>query len=125
MPVPGRTISRCGHREFKDEVVETMQEINGYLISFFRGQMLVSMIDGALVGIALTVIGLPYGLLIGVFVGLLGLLPYIGSLLCLVPAVLIALWHFGAKQSIPAAESRLLRCRQAHHPYPSGWHFHL
>lgn len=90
--------------EFKDEVVETMQEINGYLISFFRGQMLVSMIDGALVGIALTVIGLPYGLLIGVFVGLLGLLPYIGSLLCLVPAVLIALWHFGAKQSVPAAD---------------------
>lgn len=89
---------------FKNEVVETLQEINGYLVSFFRGQMLVSLIDGALVGIALSLIGLPYGLLIGVFVGLLGLLPYIGNLLCLIPAVLISIWHFGAKKAITEAD---------------------
>ncbi|QQL44290.1 AI-2E family transporter [Sulfuriroseicoccus oceanibius] len=78
----------------KDEIVGTLQEINGYLISFFRGQMLVSMIDGALVGIALTIIGLPYGLIIGFFVGVLGLIPYLGNLLCLVPAMIIAAVHF-------------------------------
>lgn len=81
---------------FKDEVVGTLTEINGYLISFFRGQMVVSLIDGALVAVALTAIGLPYALLIGVFLALLGLIPYIGNLIVMVPAMIIALVHFSA-----------------------------
>ena len=82
---------RASH--FKDEVVKTVREINGYLISFFRGQVLVAFIDGILVGIALTVFGLPYGLLIGVFMALLGIIPYIGNILCLIPACIIAYFH--------------------------------
>lgn len=78
---------------FKDEVVETLREINGYLISFFRGQVLVAFIDGILVGIALTIFQLPYGLLIGVFMAFLGIIPYIGNILCLIPACIIAYFH--------------------------------
>ena len=85
--------------KFKSQLVATLTEINGYLIAFFRGQMLVSLIDGALVGLLLKLMGLPYGLLIGVFVALLGLLPYVGSLLCWVPAVLISIGHFGARDA--------------------------
>ena len=78
---------------FKTELVETLQEINGYLISFFRGQVLVAAIDGVLVGIALMIFGLPYGLLIGVFMAILGVIPYIGNILCLIPACIIAYLH--------------------------------
>lgn len=78
---------------FKSELVDTLQEINGYLISFFRGQVLVAFIDGILVGIALTFYGLPYGFLIGVFMALLGVVPYIGNIICLIPACLIAWFH--------------------------------
>ncbi len=78
---------------FKTELVDTLQEINGYLISFFRGQVLVAAIDGILVGIALTLFGLPYGFLIGVFMAILGVIPYIGNILCLVPACVIAWLH--------------------------------
>lgn len=78
---------------FKTSLVETLQEINGYLVSFFRGQVLVAAIDGFLVGIALTLFGLPYGLLIGVFMALLGVIPYIGNILCLIPACIIAYLH--------------------------------
>ena len=84
---------------FKTELVDTLQEINGYLISFFRGQVLVAAIDGILVGIALTVFGLPYGLLIGVFMAILGVIPYIGNILCLIPACIIAYLH--AQDSLP------------------------
>ncbi len=84
--------------KFKDEVVGTLTEVNGYLISFFRGQMVVSMIDGALVAIALSFLGLPYALLIGVFLAILGLIPYIGNLLVMIPALLIAIAHFGASE---------------------------
>ena len=78
---------------FKTTLVETLQEINTYLISFFRGQVLVAAIDGILVGIALTIFGLPYGLLIGVFMAVLGVIPYIGNILCLIPACIIAWLH--------------------------------
>ena len=78
---------------FKTSLVETLQEINGYLVSFFRGQVIVAAIDGILVGIALTVFGLPYGLLIGVFMAILGVIPYIGNILCLLPACVIAYLH--------------------------------
>ncbi len=78
---------------FKTELVDTLQEINGYLVSFFRGQVLVAAIDGVLVGIALMIFGLPYGLLIGVFMAILGIIPYIGNILCLIPACIIAYLH--------------------------------
>lgn len=78
---------------FKTSLVDTLQEINGYLVSFFRGQVLVAAIDGFLVGIALTLFGLPYGLLIGIFMALLGVIPYIGNILCLIPACIIAYLH--------------------------------
>lgn len=78
---------------FKTTLVDTLQEINGYLVSFFRGQVLVAAIDGFLVGIALTLFGLPYGLLIGVFMALLGVIPYIGNIICLIPACIIAWLH--------------------------------
>ncbi len=84
---------------FKSGLVDTLQEINGYLVSFFRGQVLVAAIDGILVGIALTIFGLPYGLLIGVFMAILGVIPYIGNILCLIPACIIAYLH--AQESAP------------------------
>ncbi|MCB1078193.1 MAG: AI-2E family transporter [Verrucomicrobiae bacterium] len=85
---------------FKDEVVETLREINQYLIAYFRGQMLVSIIDGVLVAIALSIMGLEYALLLGVFLAILGLIPYIGNVLVMVPAVLIAF----AQYSDPAEQ---------------------
>ena len=78
---------------FKTSLVETLQEINGYLVSFFRGQVLVAAIDGFLVGVALVIFGLPYGLIIGVFMAILGVIPYIGNILCLIPACIIAYLH--------------------------------
>jgi predicted PurR-regulated permease PerM len=78
---------------FKTSLVDTLQEINGYLVSFFRGQVLVAAIDGMLVGIALMIFGLPYGLLIGIFMAILGVIPYIGNILCLIPACIIAYLH--------------------------------
>jgi predicted PurR-regulated permease PerM len=79
----------------KSELVSLISEINNYLISFFRGQLLVSLIDGALIGIALLFVGLDFAVLIGLMVGVLGLIPYAGVLISWIPAVLIATAQFG------------------------------
>jgi predicted PurR-regulated permease PerM len=75
---------------FKDEVIAALEEINGYLIAFFRGQLLVSMINGTITGILLVAFGLDFGLLIGLMLCFLGIIPYLGIALCWVPAVLLA-----------------------------------
>ena len=80
----------------KVEIVSLFNEINDYLIHFFRGQLLVSLIDGAVVGIALfLIVRLDFSFLIGLMVGILCLIPYLGMVLCLVPAILIALAQYG------------------------------
>ena len=75
---------------FRNEVVDCLTEINSYLIAFFRGQILVTMVDGALIGLGLSFIGVHFALLIGLMVAILQLIPYLGALLCWIPAVLIA-----------------------------------
>ncbi len=56
--------------------------------------MLVSIIDGVLVAIALKIIGLPNAVTLGVFLAILGLIPYVGNLMVMIPAILIAFVHF-------------------------------
>jgi predicted PurR-regulated permease PerM len=82
--------------EFKNEVVSCLTEINRYLIAFFRGQILVTMIDGAILGLVLLwPVRLPFAVLIGLMVAILQLVPYMGILICWIPAVLIAIAKFG------------------------------
>lgn len=80
---------------FKDEVVGTLQEINQNIVAFVRGQMLVSLIDGVLLGIILMCLGLPYAITIAAAAALLGIIPYIGMISTSIPALLIAwfTWH--------------------------------
>ena len=80
---------------FREEVVATLQEINDYIISFVRGQMLVSLIDGAILAVALKLMGLPYAVTIGAAAALLGVIPYLGMIGTWIPAVLISwfTWH--------------------------------
>jgi predicted PurR-regulated permease PerM len=75
---------------FKNEVVSSLTEINGYIIAFFRGQLLVSVINGSATAIGLIIVGLDFGVLIGLVLCFLGLIPYLGILLCWIPAVIIA-----------------------------------
>jgi predicted PurR-regulated permease PerM len=80
----------------KNEIVSLLSEINSYLISFFRGQLMVSMIDGLLIGLCLLIfIRLDFALLIGLMVCILGLIPYAGMMICWIPAVIIAAMQFG------------------------------
>jgi predicted PurR-regulated permease PerM len=79
----------------KSEIVSLVSEINAYLISFFRGQLLVSVIEGAFIAAALLIMRLEFGLLIGLMVAVLGIIPYVGSITSCGVAILIALAQFG------------------------------
>jgi predicted PurR-regulated permease PerM len=80
---------------FRDEVADVLSEINRYVTAYFRGQLLVCLVDGILIGMTLTIFGLNFAPLIGVLVVILTMIPYIGIIICWVPAVLIAAFQWG------------------------------
>jgi predicted PurR-regulated permease PerM len=84
--------------KFKEEVVFVLNSINDYLISFFRGQVLVAMCDGILYTIGFIIIGLPYAVLIGVMATFLTIIPFLGAITTCVTALLIALVSSGSWQ---------------------------
>jgi predicted PurR-regulated permease PerM len=79
----------------KDEVATTLSQINSYLIAYFRGQLLVCVVDGFLIGISLTIFGLNFAPLIGLIVIPLTMIPYLGIVICWIPAALIAAAQWG------------------------------
>lgn len=79
----------------KDEVAELLSEINKYVTAYFRGQLLVCLVDGLLIGTTLTLFGLNFAPLIGALVVVLTMIPYIGIIICWVPAVVIAAFQWG------------------------------
>ena len=79
----------------KDEVAAVLSQINNYIIAYFRGQLLVCLIDGILIGATLYAFGLNFAPLIGVLVVILTMIPYVGIIVCWVPAVLIAAAQWG------------------------------
>jgi predicted PurR-regulated permease PerM len=79
----------------KDEIAAALSEINRYVIAYFRGQLLVCLVDGTLIGSILTLFGLNFAPLIGLLVVVLTMIPYVGIVICWVPAVLIAAFQWG------------------------------
>jgi len=80
----------------RDEVADVLSEINRYVKAYFRGQLLVCLVDGILIGTVLTIYpGLNFAPVIGVLVVILTMIPYIGIIICWIPAVLIAAFQWG------------------------------
>jgi predicted PurR-regulated permease PerM len=61
-----------------------VEEFAKILISFFRGQLLIAVIMGVLYGVGFTAVGLNAGLWIGLTMGVLNLVPYLGTIVGLI-----------------------------------------
>jgi predicted PurR-regulated permease PerM len=78
----------AGQREKVRDVLGKMYQA---VQKWFLGQLSAMVIIGVLTAIALSIIGLPYALLIGAFSGLLAFIPLIGTVISIIPPVLLAL----------------------------------
>ncbi|HEX6938954.1 MAG TPA: AI-2E family transporter [Longimicrobiales bacterium] len=68
-----------------------LEEYDRLLSRYLRGQVLAAAAVGTLTGVGFWLAGLPYGGLVGAIAGVFNLVPYLGLVVSLVPAVLIAL----------------------------------
>jgi predicted PurR-regulated permease PerM len=76
---------------YRDGVREFISEFESAMTRYFRGQALISAISALLMCIGFVLIGLPMGILLGLVMGLLNMIPYL-QLLGVIPAFLLALF---------------------------------
>ena len=77
----------------RDDVVFLVREFAGIVVAFFRGQLLIGMIMGAIYASGFTIAGLKFGLLIGLGMGLLNIIPYLGTMIGLSIALPLAFFQ--------------------------------
>ncbi|MCE0522773.1 MAG: AI-2E family transporter [Methylacidiphilales bacterium] len=73
----------------RDEVVSVLAEINTSLVGYFRGQIIVAGCNGVLTFIGLWAIGIPYSLVLGIMTGALSIVPFLGIICSIIPALLL------------------------------------
>lgn len=81
--------------ETRDDVFYLLQEFVDIIVAFFRGQLIVALAQGLLFAIGFSLVGLRYGFLIGLMLGLLNIIPYLGSMIGLGVAVPLSLLQQG------------------------------
>lgn len=81
-------------RDHVKTVRQIAREMNAAIAGFIRGQGTLCLILGSYYALGLTLTGLNFGLLIGLFSGLISFIPYIGSTIGLVLAISVALVQF-------------------------------
>jgi predicted PurR-regulated permease PerM len=79
----------------KEEVVFILRAINDCMIVFFRGQVLVAACVGVLLTLGYLMMGLHYAVLLGLVAAVLGIVPYLGTIITLTLALTVAAVQFG------------------------------
>lgn len=77
------------------DVVFLINEFISIVVSFFRGQLLIGLILGALLATGFSLVGLKFGLMIGLTLGILNIVPYLGTILGLSITLPLALLQPG------------------------------
>jgi predicted PurR-regulated permease PerM len=82
-------------QETRKDLVYLAQEFVNMVVSFFRGQLIVALLQGLLFAIGFSLVGLKYGFVLGLILGFLNIIPYLGSIVGLSVALPLALFQDG------------------------------
>jgi predicted PurR-regulated permease PerM len=78
-------------QSYQSEWVDLLRRMGYIWQAFFRGQILLCVIIGVATGVALDLAGMPGALVLGILAALLEVIPNIGPIIAMIPAVIIAL----------------------------------
>lgn len=79
--------------ETRHDVMYLGQEFVDISVAFFRGQMIIAFLQGLMYAAGFSLAGLRYGFVIGLLLGLLNVIPYLGSIIGLAIALPLALFQ--------------------------------
>ena len=78
-------------RTYRDTVRSLARTLDEAMGGYIRGQLVIAAAVGLMVFVGLTIIGLPLAGFIGLIAGLLNIVPFVGSIVPVIPAVIIAI----------------------------------
>ncbi len=81
--------------ETRKDIVYLLGEFVNIMVAFFRGQLVIASIQGMLFAIGFSLVGLKYGAVIGITLGFLNIVPYLGNIIGLATALPIAFFQDG------------------------------
>ncbi len=81
--------------ETRNDVAYLFAQFVGIIVAFFRGQLIVAFLQGVLFAIGFSLVGLRYGFVIGMVLGFLNIIPYLGSIIGLATALPLAFFQSG------------------------------
>ena len=81
--------------ETRDDVVFLVREFIAIVVSFFRGQLLIGLIMGVLLALGFTLVGLKFALFLGLAIGVLNIVPYLGTIIGLAVTLPLAFFQPG------------------------------
>jgi len=76
---------------YRADVLALVRDVDQVVRSFIRGHLTVSFLVGVLTWLGMTLIGMPFALIIGIIAGISDLIPFFGPFIGAVPAVAIGL----------------------------------
>jgi len=100
-------------REHRSSIRALARQVDDVLAGFVRGQLTVCLILGTFYAVALTLIGLQFGLVIGLFAGLISFIPFIGSIMGGMVSIGVALFQFWEQPLWIAAVAAIFALGQA------------
>ena len=74
----------------REDVLFLIREFVSILVSFFRGQLMIGLLMGVGYAIGFSISGLKFGITLGLLFGLLNIVPYLGSIVGIITALLVA-----------------------------------
>jgi predicted PurR-regulated permease PerM len=78
-------------RHRRESIVGFVSECDRMVARYLRGQVTVAVIIGVITGVGLWAVGFPYAGTLGLIVAIFSVIPYLGLVLSLIPAIFIAL----------------------------------
>jgi predicted PurR-regulated permease PerM len=79
----------------RKDIVYLLGEFVNIMVAFFRGQLVIASIQGVLFAVGFSIVGLKYGAVIGITLGFLNIVPYLGNIIGLASALPIAFFQEG------------------------------
>jgi len=79
--------------ETRDDVVYLIEQFVDIIVAFFRGQLIIAFLQGLLFAVGFSLVGLRYGFVIGLVLGFLNIIPYLGNIVGLSTAIPLAFFQ--------------------------------
>lgn len=75
----------------RESIGELLKKINTQISQYVRGQIIVAFFVGLMFVIGYAIVGMKFGIVLGILAGFLNIIPYMGSFIAMIPAVIVAI----------------------------------